>query len=177
MQQEQIVRINYILSVYNNETTEEIRNAEKEYLIDLQQNMNILNDIINVARTQLHDNKFTYDQVLEIFEKEYRELGIEEYLPYYIIKNIVEFNMHSCYISGHETQDLYNAICDIITIADTLDNKLLKTDLYLCVIKLLSTLDIVFRNIEFTQKVMDYYNALPEEERKVSILPDALVTF
>jgi len=177
MQQEMIANINYVLALYDNEVTEELRNSEKQFLTSLEKCMSVLNDMMSVARTQLQDHKFTLEQVFNIIQTEYTELEIENFLSFDIIRNVVLFSLYTFYPIGYIEYDFYDLLYDIIDTADEQENKKLKTDLYCCVIKIMSRLDIILHDIEFTQKIMDYYNSLPEEEQKITILPDALTAF
>ena len=169
--------LNYMIALYDNNLTIEIRDEIKSQINSLETCMQVLGEMMTIFRQALLDHKTTAAAAIEFVATEYEYLGMNKYLNYKYINNIVKLNLSLYGLINYTTEETYEMMREIAEFADELTDKTMKTDIYCTLIRILSRYNAVSDNIELTHKVLDYYNALPDEDRGIKILPYALVAF
>ena len=168
-------RMNYIIALYDNAVTPEIRSTLRQYIDTCDYGMKICDDIMRVFKDKVYVRDVDNPYATDLIQYEYEELGLDEFVSFIFIKDIISLNLYMISGLGYSGPDVNVMLHNIVDNADTItDNDVLKTDLYLIVIRLLSAFNYVYEEFELARKVMNYYNSLPEESRMISILPDSL---
>lgn len=167
----------YVIALYNNNITEEDREKVIATLPnDIFEYMKLLNDMVQALKTMLLEKGLSATEASDILEREYDLLDMNRFINYEYIQNIVLLGFYRYNPFGMSVLDnLHNYIYAAIDAVENCKDELVKTDVYCCIIRAVSVLDFVTDNIEFTQKLLDYYNSIPEEERVITFLPEALV--
>lgn len=173
---DQAAKIAYVVALYDNAVTTEIRNALKPYITDLQVSMDILNNMGGVFRKKLTEFETTPIEAVEIISSEYELLEMNQWLDFSYIEEILLFSMYAFHQYGYNNLDIHDMIVSIMDKADTADTPL-KIDMYCCAIKVLDRYNLVTEEMELAQRAIDFYNSIPEDDRCITILPDALTAF
>lgn len=170
-----VAKLNYVIALYDNNLTIEIRDNLKQYINNLEGAMEIFGEMITVFKQAILDHKIDTPEAVHFIATEYEYLGLNNYLDYRYVGNFVVFNLYLYRPIGYNHGDLYNMMHESIEYADEASDNIVKTDVYCTMIKVIDRYNAVTVDLEFTRKVLDYYNSLSEEERKISIFPGSLV--
>lgn len=169
--------LNYIVALYDDNMTIEIRNNMKTQITDLETAMEVLGEIINIFKKAILDQKISTPDAIEAIHNEYEFLEIDKYLEYKYVGNIIILNLSLWGYYEHSSSQFYDMMFEIIENADKTANEILKIDLYCTMIRIISRYEVVTYLMDFARKLLDFYNSLPEENRKITILPEPLVAF
>lgn len=169
--------MDYIVALYDNVSVEEKRAKLFPKINDIFVCMDVLGNIIDVLKRKIMESKVFPVEAYEVLETEYRELNLDRYLEFKYIADIAKLGFFRLNGVGFYAGTLPELINSTLENADELTDELIKTDIYCIIIRILVSFNATLDYIETARKVMDYYNALPDDEREITILPNSLAIF
>ena len=171
-----VVKNNYVISLVNNEVNDEVRSQIIEHITDVQAAMDILINIIESIGNNVQTNK-PKEEYLKLIQDEYSKLELDKFLSFEYLKDMIIVILSRFYNENYELKYFKNFLYYLYDNIDNIENEELKKDFYLLMIRVLSAFNLVPKEIKIAQKVMDYYNKLPEGENRITILPDIITAF
>ena len=88
---ERVARLNYVIALYDNTLTVELREAVKSQITDLDTAMEILGEIVSIFKQAILDHKIETVDAIQALGTEYTCLELTKFLDYKYVHNLVIF--------------------------------------------------------------------------------------
>lgn len=168
--------MDYVVALYDNVAVEEKREQLAAKINDIIIAMRVLGVIIDILKKKIIEVKVFPLDAYAILETEYAALGLNKYLDLKYVGGLAKLGFFRLNFVGFYEGTLLELLTSTLQNADELTDELIKTDIYCILINALVSFDATLDYFDITKQVMNYYNSLPEEDRKITFLPNSLAT-